>query len=60
MYFKTNILLFELGSFSVSQDEDYDYLAKLSKLVNAIGTQLILCWQRYVFSWRTSFFCLYF
>ncbi|ELU12326.1 hypothetical protein CAPTEDRAFT_150306 [Capitella teleta] len=27
-------------------DDECDYLAKLSKLINGIGLQLILCWQR--------------
>lgn len=28
------------------QDEEGDYLAKLAKLVNAIGLQLIASWQK--------------
>lgn len=28
------------------QDEEGDFLAKLAKLVNGMGLQLILCWQK--------------
>jgi len=34
------------GTFNVSEDEEGDYLAKLSKLVNGMGQQLIQCWQK--------------
>jgi hypothetical protein len=28
------------------QEEEGDYLAKLSKLINGIGVNLIICWQK--------------
>jgi hypothetical protein len=32
------------------QSEEGDFLAKLSKLVNGMGVQLIQCWQKWVFN----------
>ncbi|OPL20894.1 exportin-t x1 isoform, partial [Mytilus galloprovincialis] len=41
----TNVLE-ERGILSPVEDEEGDFLAKLSKLVNAIGVNLILAWQK--------------
>lgn len=37
-------VLFEI--FLGLQDDDGDYMAKLAKLVNGMGLQLISCWQK--------------
>ncbi|ESO82555.1 hypothetical protein LOTGIDRAFT_197880 [Lottia gigantea] len=36
------------GVFNTSEDEDGDFLSKLSKLVNGIGVSLIIAWQKLV------------
>ncbi|XP_050413849.2 exportin-T isoform X2 [Patella vulgata] len=41
-------LLESQGVFNPSEDEEGDYLSKLSKLVNGIGVSLILAWQKLV------------
>ncbi len=40
--------LYFYRGFVIFQDEDGDYLAKLSKLINGIGLQLIAGYQKYV------------
>lgn len=31
------------------QDDDSDFLVKLARLINGIGVQLILAWQKWVY-----------
>ncbi|KAK2192614.1 hypothetical protein NP493_26g07059 [Ridgeia piscesae] len=33
---------------NAEEEDDYDFLMKLAKLVNIIGLQLVLCWQKQV------------
>ncbi|XP_056000713.1 exportin-T-like isoform X2 [Ostrea edulis] len=34
------------GIFNIQEEEEGDYMAKLSKLINGIGVNLIICWQK--------------
>ncbi|WAR26687.1 XPOT-like protein [Mya arenaria] len=39
-------VLEESGHFNLPQDVDVDFLAKMSRMINCMGVQLISCWQK--------------
>lgn len=39
-------VLENVGVLNLSEDEDGDFLAKMAKLINCMGVQLISCWQK--------------
>lgn len=46
---RRNVKSFQLDYTALSisfQDEEGDFLAKLAKLVNGMGLQLMQCWQK--------------
>ena len=47
LYFKIKFILKNLINYTYNlQDDDSDFLVKLAKLIDGIGTQLILSWQK--------------